>query len=122
MRAKTLNPEHIAWCRQHFDQMRDGGIWAVPRNGLVFRRRGDELVLVDRMPHSPEMSCTATELREYQDSQFNETRVHFAAAGIPVRNGPDKSPADRVLVGDTPIDGGHRGLLTKAFMRRNSLA
>jgi hypothetical protein len=86
-----LNPDHVAWCRRQFAMLADRGIWGVPRNGLIFQRRGDKLVNVDRMPfmpgmEDPEKNCphTAAELEAYQDQEFQDTVEHFAAAGITV--------------------------------------
>jgi hypothetical protein len=33
------------WCRQCFALIADGGTWAVPRSGLIFTRRGEDLAL-----------------------------------------------------------------------------
>jgi len=84
-----LNPDHVAWCRRLFDSLADGGTWAIPRNGLIFRRRGDRLVLTLRMPHDPQMPISAAQLRAEQDQGFEDTRVHFGAAGIAVCCGID---------------------------------
>lgn len=79
-----MNPEHIRWCRQTFDMMAEGGVWGIPRSGLVFQRIGDKLVLKDAMPWSAEMPITADELEAMQLREFEETKEHFAAAGITV--------------------------------------
>lgn len=80
-----MNPKHIEWCRTLFGMLNDGGIWAVPGCGLVFRKIGDELVLIDRMPHAEEMPISAEELQRHQDSEYENNRRHFEAAGITVR-------------------------------------
>jgi hypothetical protein len=71
--------------------MRDGGVWGVPRSGLMFQRRGDTLVNTMRMPFMPEMAdpsknCphTAAELEALQEQDFQQHVEHFAAAGITV--------------------------------------
>jgi hypothetical protein len=89
-----LNPAHVAWCRRQFAILAEGGIWGVPRNGLMFQRRGNKLVNFDRMPFDPQMAklaadgCdlphTAAELEAYQEQEFLDTVEHFAAAGITV--------------------------------------
>jgi hypothetical protein len=68
-----------------------GGVWGVPRSGLIFQRRGDTLVNTMRMPFMPEMAdpskdCphTAAELEVYQEEEFQDTVEHFKAAGITV--------------------------------------
>lgn len=80
----NLNPAHVEWSRQHFRMMRDGGVWAVPRNGMIFTKRGAELVLTARMPHDPAMPITAAQLDEQQRSEFDGIKQHFGAAGVKV--------------------------------------
>lgn len=97
-RSPTTVDADIAWSRSHFNHMReDGGIWAVPRSGLVFTRRGDELVLTARMPWTPELEAaaragqdvpkSAAELASYQDMEYETIRDRFERAGIKVRKG-----------------------------------
>jgi len=74
----------LAWCRHHFAMMRDGGVWAVPRSGLVFTRRGDGLVLTDRMPWQDGMPMTAEAFGAFQRADAELIRDRFAAAGITV--------------------------------------
>lgn len=86
-----------AWCRELFAGLRVGGVWAVPRSGLVFRRDAGELVLVDRMPWTDELQEAAAvgldvpkseqELSAYQDLDYRLIRDRFAGAGIRVRDG-----------------------------------
>ncbi len=88
---------HAAWCRVHFAHMRDGGVWAVPRSGLLFTRKGETLVLTARMPYTAELREAADEgldvpadepaLRAYQDEDFLSIQEHFKQAGITVTNG-----------------------------------
>ena len=73
-----------SWCRQLFDSMKDGGIWGIPRSGLVFRKSGDQLVLVDTMPHDPAMTVSPKQLKAAQESDYRATARHFGAAGITV--------------------------------------
>ena len=70
-----------------FAMMKDGGVWGVPRSGIVFQRRGEELVLIDRMPHMKEMPVTPAQLDQHQQADFDVVKAHFGAAGIRVRNG-----------------------------------
>jgi hypothetical protein len=72
------------WCRMLFGSLADGGIWGVPRSGLVFTKKADRLVLTSAMPHDPAMPLTEDELREYQDDDFEVIRSHFNQAGITV--------------------------------------
>ena len=81
---RKLDPAHVAWCRDIFDKLCDGGSWGVPRSGLLFRKRGNTLVLVGRMPWVEGMPMTAKELRAGQDEDMEGAVVHFGAAGINV--------------------------------------
>jgi hypothetical protein len=91
------SPEDLSWCRQQLDIVRDGGIWGVPRSGLLFTRRGDGFVLTARMPWIEEMEqaylegrdvpSSADALRAYQDADYELIRSRFAAAGIEVTDG-----------------------------------
>ena len=88
------------WCRSLMASVAEGGVWAVPRSGLVFSKRGDELVLISRMPWMLEMEfaalngldvpASAEELRAYQDEDYVSIRDKFADAGIVVRVGTDE--------------------------------
>jgi hypothetical protein len=87
------------WCRSHFDTMADGGIWAVPRSGLIFTRRGEALELTSRMPWTEEIARAAVDdwnvpanaeaLRAYQDADYDLIRSRFEQAGITVRDALD---------------------------------
>ena len=63
----------------------DGGVWGVPRSGLVFMRRGRDLVLTQIMPHDQAMPMRLRELRRYQAKDYANIKRHFEAAGIKVR-------------------------------------
>jgi len=76
--------EHTEWCRRHFASMKDGGAWAIPRSGVIFRRRGNELVLTERMPHDPAMPITAEQLLAQQRDEFLINKREFALAGVTV--------------------------------------
>ena len=92
MSSAGLDPAHVAWCGRHFAMLREGGLWAVPRSGLVFAKRAGRFVLVKAMPWEPAMAgtLTAEQLREWQEVDFQDIRVHFGAAGIDVvREDPD---------------------------------
>lgn len=86
----------LAWCRAHYAMMNEGGVWGVPRSGLIFQKNDGALVLVNRMPWTDELAqaaadgldvpATAEELRAYQDSDYELIRGRFEAAGITVRS------------------------------------
>jgi hypothetical protein len=84
--STTLDPSHVAWCGRHFSFLAEGGVWAVPRSGLVFQRRGDTLVLIESMPWMPEMEgiVTPAELDEQQACEYDQIRNHMRAAGVKV--------------------------------------
>jgi hypothetical protein len=88
----NCDPAHVQWSRNLFAGLSDGGVWAVPRCGLLFTKRGNELHLTARMPHDPKMPISASELCENQDSTFGDVKAHFGAAGIAV---VDKTPAPK---------------------------
>lgn len=79
-----IKPDDVLWCRRTFESLRDGGLWGIPRSGLVFTKRGDLFVLTEEMPYDPAMPITEAELREQQADEFRSVRRHFAAAGITV--------------------------------------
>jgi hypothetical protein len=106
----ALVSEHTEWCRRHFTLMAEEGVWGVPRWGLVFQKRGDRLVLIERMPHEPGMPMTTAQVRELQDDGFAATRQEFGLAGIEVIDGTDEH-IDRVdadLSPMPPLDGSRR--------------
>lgn len=83
--ADEPRPEHVAWCRNQIDMLKLGGIWAIPRSGLVFTKTGaDEFTLTARMPWMPEMEevITAEQLAEQQQDEYELNRRYFAAAGV----------------------------------------
>lgn len=99
MRARTSPPvteQDKNWCVMRFSMMRDGGVWAVPRSGLIFTRRGLELVLTARMPWTEaiaeaaeagrDVPANAGALVSYQRADYELIRSRFEAAGIPVRS------------------------------------
>ena len=75
---------HADWCRSIFDLIAEGGVWGIPRSGLLFRKEGNTLRLLASMPHDPAMPVTPVELDVVQASEFEQVRSHFAAAGITV--------------------------------------
>lgn len=78
----------LAWCRHHFASVADGGRWAIPRSGLIFRKEAEPPAfrLVDVMPWMPEMEgrITPEQLAEQQRSEFELNREHFERAGIAI--------------------------------------
>ena len=91
MNEAMMEDFEVAWSKNHFARMNDGGMWAVPRSGLIFQKRGARLVLTARMPHMDGMPLSAEQLREYQDADFKVIQSNFEAARIPVVS---KVPSD----------------------------
>jgi hypothetical protein len=81
----------IAWCRQMFRSLNVGGVWCVPRSGLVFVKGPEPLVmkLQEKMPWAEGMPLDAEELREFQRDDFNVIKFAFKQAGIEVRDSLD---------------------------------
>jgi len=89
MSAFGIGREHsdAAWCRQIFASIKPGGVWAVPRSGLVFRKEPDEpptFRLFEVMPHDPGMPFGIEDLRAYQREDLETIREKFSNAGIAV--------------------------------------
>lgn len=66
----------IAFSRNLFATLKDGGVWAVPRSGLLFRRDGNQLVLQAKLPGDWPVD---------QDEDYECIKSNFADAGIRVR-------------------------------------
>ena len=81
-----LDPAHVEWCRSMFNLLADGGVWGVPRSGVVWRKEGKTLVLDALMPWMEEMEgvITPSELHRQQEDEIDAVTRHFAAAGITV--------------------------------------
>ena len=83
-----LDDINVAWCKNVFNSLRDGGTWGVPRSGLVYNKREGKLVLTAFMPWMPEMTGTITpsQLLEQQRSDHESNKRHFADAGITIED------------------------------------
>jgi hypothetical protein len=87
MREHTLDPAHVEWCRRLFYMIRVGGVWGVPRSGLIFTRTDETtLTLTDRMPYMAGMESllTPAELDEQQAEEYAACAEYFRAAGVTV--------------------------------------
>jgi len=69
-----------------FALLADGGVWGVPRSGVLWRKEDGKLVLDELMPWMPEMEGTITreQLKKQQDREIRACRIHFEAAGVTV--------------------------------------
>jgi hypothetical protein len=81
----ALDPGHVEWSRRQFAILKDGGVWGIPRSGMIFQRQGEELVLIDQMPWVDDMPITKEQLARQQQGDWDVVKAHFEAAGIPVR-------------------------------------
>src|SRR5262245_60600689 len=73
----------VEWSRRPFNMLKIGGIWGIPRSGLVFTRAGESsLALTHVMPHDPAMKITPAQLHEQQASDFFAIQGYMVAAGI----------------------------------------
>jgi hypothetical protein len=80
-----MKQEDIDWSRERFRTLADGGVWGVPRSGLLWEKRGDELVLVARMPWIEEMPINAKQFKQQQDADIRIISEHMRAAGVKVK-------------------------------------
>jgi hypothetical protein len=79
--------EEATWCRRMFDSIKVGGVWGVPRSGLLFTRVDeDTLVMTARMPYDPEMPVTAAQLDAQQMGDYEQIKLHMNEAGVTVRD------------------------------------
>ena len=72
------------WCRAMFANLLDGGLWAVPRSGVLFRKnaKAKALVVVGLIPSEMTLSDD-----ERIAGEFYPTRRMFGKVGISVELG-----------------------------------
>lgn len=74
---------YAEWSLNMFRSLRIGGVWGVPRSGLVFTRTGPHtLALTEAMPHDPAMPISAEELLAQQASDFEAISLYMTQAGV----------------------------------------
>jgi hypothetical protein len=80
----VTNKQHLVWCQSIWDGCVDGGVWMVPRSGLIFQKSAilKRMTLIERMPWTPEMGGSAEDLRLYQDADFEAIAKRFALIGV----------------------------------------
>jgi hypothetical protein len=79
-----MDKAHIEWSRSLFGHIADGGVWGVPRSGLLFKREGFTLKLIGIMPWEEGMPISAEELEAQQTIEYEDIKRHFEAAGVMV--------------------------------------
>ena len=85
MGAESEHARDIAWSRQTFRLMAEGGTWGVPNSGLIFQKQGGELVLISKLSYQGERPVTPDEVEEEQEKSYELIRRMFGEAGITVR-------------------------------------
>jgi hypothetical protein len=70
------------WCREILGPLPDGGVWIIPRSGVVFRKHGKILTWVATIPPEDMLFRVAPHLG--QESEYEVAREKFAKAGIAV--------------------------------------
>ena len=82
--SNYIDTDFISWSQATFNLLAEGGVWGIPRCGLLFQKRNGELVLIDRMPWVEAMPITAERLRKQQDEEYSAVKLNFEKTGIPV--------------------------------------
>ena len=69
-----------------WNMLTDGGVWTIPRSGLVYQKREDmnELALISRMPWTEGMPFPEEHLLDFQEDDHDGVRKLFGAVGIGV--------------------------------------
>lgn len=84
--------DDLVWSKHHWEMMRNGGMWAIPKACVVMQRTPKGFSLFDVMPFTPDMQVageqgadvpkTAADLLAYQTHWFNYIKKHFETAGL----------------------------------------
>jgi len=72
------------WARNMWAMLKDGGVWGVPRSGLMYRKEDGRLVLYTRMPWFTGLSVTPEILAERQDEDHAGIVALFKDIGVEV--------------------------------------
>ena len=74
------------WARGMWNMLNDGGVWGIPRCGLMYRKDEEAMKFVcfERMNWERGVPMTREELREAQDSDHANLVVVFKAIGVEV--------------------------------------
>lgn len=83
----TVRPSDIEWSRSLYRALKDGGLWPVPRSGLLFEKHDGpqpRMHLRGVMPFEPRMPGTPEMWRAYQEDDFDAIRQVFKEAGIAI--------------------------------------
>ena len=81
-------PDHAAWARKLFNEIRsDGGKWMIPRSGIIIERREEKMAVVEIDFTQLDTTATAWEgfsPEEIVADEIESIRFIFAFAGIEV--------------------------------------
>jgi len=70
---------------QLWSMLNEGGVWGVPRSGLLFRKEGNTFVLQDRMPWMIGMPWDEDEWLEMQRDDIDGITAMFSSIGVTVQ-------------------------------------
>ena len=85
MKVGSIDGTH-GWGQNLWNSLEDGGVWGIPRCGLIYQKDEPEkrLVLIARMPWFEELSVNEAELRARQDEDHEGVTKMMYAIGIEV--------------------------------------
>ncbi|HEY2243418.1 MAG TPA: hypothetical protein VGH47_04240 [Xanthobacteraceae bacterium] len=69
------------WGLNLFSRLRNGGVWGIPRSGVVFQKQKDDLVWVGSVPPNGSLALPV-DAYVVQESEFLTAREKFAEVGI----------------------------------------
>ena len=70
------------WYRALYDHLPEGGLWIIPRSGMVFRKQDDGFVWVGTIPCNDPLYRMAPDFA--RDAEYEAAREHFGEADIVV--------------------------------------
>ena len=73
------------WATKLWAMLNEGGIWGIPRSGLVFRKEGQLFILQDRMPYLEGMPYTEADWLELQADDIEGVTNMMAGIGVTVQ-------------------------------------
>ena len=74
----SKDEDHTEWCQHVFRIMQRGGLWGLPRTGLVFRKVGNVLLWVGVIPPKEKWP----DLDEAREAEFADNFKHFSKARV----------------------------------------
>lgn len=87
-----LKLENIVWGKEHWERIRNGGVWAVPCLCGIMQRTPKGFSLMLLMPYTDAIKSaamlgmdvpgSAADLLAFQRHSFNLLKEHFEAAGL----------------------------------------